>query len=248
MISATEPWRKASDRCAARHCLDHHHAERLRPIDREQERLRLAQEFGLAALIDLADELDPRIAQQRCDPFAEIGFIGPVDFGGDLQGNAKRSRYSNGAIRPLLGRNSAEKRDIAAARIVNGRVQVRWNTVMHGRDEVGLGDRLPLITGDRDQRHFAKADIEWLEIGKILPAVKGCQRAIGRLGKKRKVKLVDVEMQNVESFREPSYPVEHQHVIRDWVANIAVETQCHGRATHQLGSGNEVALANKVTS
>jgi hypothetical protein len=50
----------------------HYQAERLRPIDWEQKRLGLAQKFGLAALIDLADELDSRIAQQWCDLFAEI--------------------------------------------------------------------------------------------------------------------------------------------------------------------------------
>jgi hypothetical protein len=56
---------ECKDTCAARHRLDHHQAERLRPIDREQKRQRLAQEFRLAALIDLADELDPRIARKR---------------------------------------------------------------------------------------------------------------------------------------------------------------------------------------
>jgi hypothetical protein len=81
---------ESKDGCAERHRLDHYQPERLRPIDREQKRLRIAQEFGLAALIDLANELDPRIAQQRYDSFAEIGFIDLVDFGGDLQGNAER--------------------------------------------------------------------------------------------------------------------------------------------------------------
>ena len=81
---------ESKDGCAARHRLDHHQAERLGPIDREQERVRLAQEFGLAALIDLADELDPRIAQQRYDRFVEVGFVDLVDFGSDLQGNAQR--------------------------------------------------------------------------------------------------------------------------------------------------------------
>ena len=94
---------ECKDGCAARHRLDHHQAERLRPIDREQERPRLAQEFGLAALVDLADELDPRIAQQRCDRFAEIVFIDLVDFGCDLQGNAERPCYPNGTVRPLFG-------------------------------------------------------------------------------------------------------------------------------------------------
>jgi len=111
---------ESKDGCAARHGLDHDQAERLRPIDREQKRLCLAQEFGLAALIDLADELDPRIVQQRCDLFTEIGFIDLVDFGGDLQGNAERPCYPNGTVRPLFGRDSAEERDIAAARVVNG--------------------------------------------------------------------------------------------------------------------------------
>jgi len=60
---------ECKDRCAARHRLDHYQAEWLRPIDREQKCLRLAQEFGLTALIDLA------VAQQRCDLFAEIDFI-----------------------------------------------------------------------------------------------------------------------------------------------------------------------------
>jgi len=34
---------ESKDGCAARHCLDHHQAERLRPIDREQKCMRLAQ-------------------------------------------------------------------------------------------------------------------------------------------------------------------------------------------------------------
>jgi hypothetical protein len=88
---------------------------------------------------------------------------------------------------------------------------------MDGPDEVGLGDRPPLVIGDRDQGHFAKSDIERLEIGKVLSAVKSSHRAICHLGKKRKMKLVNVEMQNVEFFRELTHPVEHQHVIGDRV-------------------------------
>ena len=36
--------------------------------------------------------------------------------------------------------------------------------LMHGRDEVGLGDRPSLAIGDRDQRHLAEAEIERLEM------------------------------------------------------------------------------------
>jgi hypothetical protein len=116
--------------------------------DWEQERQRLGKELGLAALIDLTDELDSRIAQQqRCNLFAKIGFIDLVDFGGDLEANAERTCYRNGAVRPLFGLDSAEKRDIAAARTVDGRVQIRGNAVMYGRDEVGVRDRPPLVVG-----------------------------------------------------------------------------------------------------
>jgi CRP-like cAMP-binding protein len=62
---------------------------------------------------------------------------------------------------------------------------------MDGPDEVGLGDRPPLVIGDRDQGHFAESDIERLEIGKVLSAVKSSHRAICHLGKKRKMKPVD---------------------------------------------------------
>ena len=192
---------ECKDWSAARHRLDHYEAEWLRPIDREQKRPRLAEEFGLAPLIYLADELDPRIAQQRCDLFAEIGFIDLVDFGCDLQGNAKRPCYPNGTVGPFFGRDSAEKRDVAAARIVNGLMQIRGNTVMYGRHEVGVGDRPPLIIRDRHQRHLAKADIERLEVGKVLPTVKSCHCPVGQLAKQREMELVDMEMLNGHPLR-----------------------------------------------
>ena len=94
---------ECKDGCTARHRLDHDQPEWLWPIDREQKRLRLAQEFGLAALIDFADELDPRIAQQWRDLFAEKSFVDLVDFCGDLQGEAERTCYQNGPLRPLFG-------------------------------------------------------------------------------------------------------------------------------------------------
>ena len=102
------------------------------------------------------------------------------------------SGYPNGSVRPLLRRDSAEKRDIAAARIVNGCVQVRWNAVMYGPDEVGIGDWPPLVIGDRDQRHIAKANVERLEVGKVLPAVQSRHRAICHLVKQREMKLLDM--------------------------------------------------------
>jgi hypothetical protein len=51
-ISETDPWRKAST--GVPHAIASIITKaRLRPIDREQERLRLAQEFGLAELSEV---------------------------------------------------------------------------------------------------------------------------------------------------------------------------------------------------
>jgi hypothetical protein len=43
-----------------------------------------------------------------------------------------------------------------------------------------------------------------------------------------------------------AYSVEHQHIIGDRVADIAVEAQCHGRAADQLGSGDGVRAPRVV--
>src|SRR5580704_17303245 len=98
---------------------------------------------------------------------------------------------------------------------------------MYGGDDVRICNQPPLVIGDRHQRHVAEADIKRLEVGKVLAAVERGHCPIGDMPEKRKMKLIDVEMQNVKVFRELAYPVEHQHVIRDWVADIAVEPQCH---------------------
>ena len=79
-------------RRAACHGLDHDQPERLRPVDRKEQRPRLAQKFALAALVDLSDELDARQVEQRHDLLAEIGFVDLVDLGGDLERDTQRLR------------------------------------------------------------------------------------------------------------------------------------------------------------
>jgi hypothetical protein len=67
--------------------------------------------------------------------------------------------------------------------------------------------------------------------------------------KKRKMKLIGVEMQNVEFFRELADPVEHQHVIRGCVARTLLSRR-NAMDAHltSLAAVTESALANKVTS
>jgi hypothetical protein len=57
----------------------------------------------------------PELGRQWRDLLAEIGFIGPVDFGGDLQGNAQRPRYWDGAGAPA-GDGTRSPRRSAAVR------------------------------------------------------------------------------------------------------------------------------------
>ena len=77
------PARERDDRRAARERFDHHHAERLRPIDGKEERARAAEELLFAGLADLADELDERIGEERRDVSLEIRAVGVADFRGD---------------------------------------------------------------------------------------------------------------------------------------------------------------------
>ena len=55
MISGTEPRLIRDDRRTAGHRLDHDQAERLRPIDRNQQRYSAAQKFRFIRVADLAD-------------------------------------------------------------------------------------------------------------------------------------------------------------------------------------------------
>ena len=49
---------EGDDRRAAGHGFDHHQAERLRPIDRHQQRDRAAQKLGFILVVDFADIFD----------------------------------------------------------------------------------------------------------------------------------------------------------------------------------------------
>ncbi len=227
-------------RRAASHGFDHRQPERFRPVDREQQRPGLAQELALGALVDLADEFHARLVEQRFDLLAEIGFVDLVDLGGDLDGDSACARDADGAVGPLLGRDAAEECHIVAARMVVGLEQIGGYPVIHRGDEVRAGDRPSLRVGDRHQGHVAKADIERLEVGEVLPAVGRRHGPTSHVPKQRKVKLVDVEMQDVEILRIAADPVEHEHVVGDRVVDIGVETQRHRRAADQVGGGDRV--------
>ena len=78
---------ECDDGRSTRHCLDHDQAEWLRPVDRKQHSLRLAEERLLGRAADLTDKLDlrPSLRQERGDHLLEITLVLGIDLGGDLE-------------------------------------------------------------------------------------------------------------------------------------------------------------------
>jgi len=72
----------------------------------------------------------------------------------------------------------------------------------------------------------------------VLSAVQRRHRAVRDWPKQRKVKLVDVEMQNVEFVSGFAHPVEHQHVVRDRVTHIRIEPQRHRGTRNDISAGH----------
>ena len=100
-------------RAAAGHRLDHHETERLRPVDRDKQRDRTAQERSLVLVADLADVFDiARPIEQRLDLLVVVVAIRPVDLRGDLERHAAMLRDVDRAIDPLLRRDAPEKREV----------------------------------------------------------------------------------------------------------------------------------------
>ena len=60
------------------------------------------RKIALGAFVDLANELDQGMVEQRWNDLLEVGLVGPVDLGGDLQRHASLRRNVNGSVRPLF--------------------------------------------------------------------------------------------------------------------------------------------------
>ena len=222
------------DRRAARHCLDQRQAERLGPIDREQQGPGLAEKFRLGVLVDLADELHPGLAEQRGDGVAEIDFVDLIDLGGDLERDAAGAGDGDSAIGALLRTDAAEKGEIAAARLEGRSMQQLRQAVRDRREEIGVRHRTSLGVRDRDQRHLAKPPVERPQVGQVLTSMKGRQGAIGHGAKHREMKQVEVEMQHVEIRDVLAHLVEQQHMVRNRVDHQRIEPQRGTRARHEL--------------
>ena len=104
-------------------------------------------------------------------------------------------------------------------------MQVDRKAVIDGCREVGVRHRPALIVGDRNQRHVVEAEIERNEIGQVLAAVQRGDGAARDRPEQRKLKLIDMEVQNVEVVGALAHAVEHQHVIGNRIDDAGVEPQ-----------------------
>src|SRR5690242_12222730 len=71
----------SDNRGATGHRLDHHKAEWLRPIDREEKRGCVAEELGLLTVVDFAHKLHGRIGKERRYSLGEIRVIHSINLG-----------------------------------------------------------------------------------------------------------------------------------------------------------------------
>ena len=73
--------------------------------------------------------------------------------------------------------------------------------MIDGRLPVGPRERLPLCVGDRDDRHVGKLPVERPQVGKIESAVECGQMRHAQASRQRKVQIVDVIVDEIESRR-----------------------------------------------
>jgi hypothetical protein len=208
---------------AAGHRLDHHQTERLRPVDRQQQGERVAEEVVLLSIADLADELDQRIVEQVLDG-GEVFPVGLVDLGRDPERHAEVLRDADRTIDALLGRDPAEESEVLARLLVE-RVQLVGQAVMDGAAPVREVERRTLRVRDGDDRNVAEPAVEGRQVRNVETSVK--RRDVRRWlpARERKVQVVDVEVDDVELGRARAHLVEHGHVPRQLVDALFVEPE-----------------------
>jgi hypothetical protein len=155
-------------------------AERLRPVDREQQGVGAAQELVLLAPAHLADELDerPGLVEQGLDgPLVIIALL-RVDFRRDLELPARPPGDLDGPVQALLGGDPAEEGQVVARPVTEG-VQVARQAVVDRAPPVGPRDRPALVVRDGDERHPGVLVEQRPQVGDVQPPVQGRDAGAG---------------------------------------------------------------------
>ena len=142
-------------RRAARQGLGHHQAERLGPIDREQQRRGAAQQLGFVLLVYFAHELNLIPAKNRLDLAVPVILVDRIDLGRDFERHTRTTRDLYRQIGPLFGRDTPQKNQIFAPSRLKRIIFDRY-AVVHtaGPVQIERGQRLALRHADRNQRHM----------------------------------------------------------------------------------------------
>src|SRR5215471_10715744 len=117
--------------------------------------------------------------------------------------------------------------------------------MMNRIDKAGVGNRSALCMRDGDERHVGKTAVEMLQIGKVLPAVQRRDGAVLGGAEDGKMKLINVEVQNIEVRGHAPNLVEHQHVVGNDVPDRGVEAQGLGTARDEFGPGDRVSACKQ---
>ena len=173
---------------------------------------RVAQEFLLLVVVDLADIFDKRACRdQRCQHRFVIFAVRGIRLGGDVERDSRRVGDGDGFLRPFLRRDAAEECQIFA-RLLVLREQVAGQAVIDGGHPSGPRNGRVLAVRNRHNRHLCVRPIDGLQVGQIEAAVQGGQRPVRHRAEQRVVEEIDVEMQHVEFGLPFGDLIEHHHV------------------------------------
>src|SRR5690606_25243920 len=120
-------------------------------------------------------------------------------------------RDANGAIRALLLGDPSAEREISS-RSPSAFVEVERQSVIDRALPVQMRQRPALRVRDRRNRHPGKLVIELFELRNIEPPVKRRQIRLAVASRQRKMKVVDMEVHDVEFVHSCEYPLEHHEV------------------------------------
>ena len=104
--------------------------------------------------------------EQRLDGLFEVVAFLRVDLGRNLESPACLAGDGDGPVEPLLWRDAAEERQIILRPPPKG-VQIPRKPMIDGRLPIGPGDRLSLIIGNGDKRHFGVLVKQGLQIRNV---------------------------------------------------------------------------------
>src|SRR6266480_7220945 len=131
-------------RRTACHRFDHDEAERLWPVDRDQQPNRAAEEVRFFVVADFADVFDQRVAlDQRTNEFIVVLLVGPIDLRRDLERNAASGRDLDRPVHALFRRDPAKHAEISRGHRPRHQ-QLFGQPVMDGAHPIGLQHRTPL--------------------------------------------------------------------------------------------------------